>query len=198
MTANDSSTGGYLAPVNATLADDDALEDQLQALVVGVTGLGGTMVRPRWQATMPEHPEPGSNWCAIGYTQATPEYTPSLVHSGAGNGSTELQAHEVLEIVASFYGPNSGKYAGVFRDGLQIAQNREALGANGMVIYDIGGCVRAPLLVNNNWLNRWDVSFRARRQVNRVYAVRNILSVEGTVTALVGSDVTESDFIVEP
>src|SRR4051812_9766277 len=55
---NDSSTGGYLSPVVASSAlQDAALDALLQQMVAGITGLPGNMVRPRWQPVTPKQPE---------------------------------------------------------------------------------------------------------------------------------------------
>jgi len=47
---------------------DAALDAVFQALVVGITGLPGTLVRPRWQPVPPTQPSVTTNWAAIGVT----------------------------------------------------------------------------------------------------------------------------------
>ncbi|OVE94454.1 phage neck terminator protein [Allorhizobium ampelinum] len=180
---NTSATGGYLAPTSTQPADDDGLEDIIQAIVVGITGLDGTLVRPRWQPNPPKQPAQNANWCAIGVTRQQPDSYGAIVHSGSGDGSDTLQRHEYLDVLASFYGPQGQAYAGLFRDGLFIAQNREAMRANGLALYEANEIIAAPTLVNTVWNRRYDLSFRLRRQIDRTYDVLNILSADGITEA---------------
>src|SRR5450830_286484 len=101
--ADDSSTGGYLAPGGATPVDDAALDAVLQGFVAGVTGLPGSLVRPRWQPTVPKQPPLDANWCAIGVTDTDPDAVPTILHNGAGNGVDNLYRNEVITVLASFY-----------------------------------------------------------------------------------------------
>lgn len=195
--ANDSSTGGYLVPSSPAPIEDAALEDVIQGIVVGITGLPGTMVRPRWQPTPPKQPPPATNWCAIGITRTYGETYAYIGHSGVGNGSDTLQRHYSLDLLASFYGPSGQLYAGLFRDGLLIEQNREVMAANGMALYEAREIIAAPELTNTQWIRRFDVPFTLRRQVNRTYPVLNLLSAEGTIHAETETHVNENDWIVQ-
>lgn len=195
--ANDSSTGGYLVPSSPAPIEDAALEDVIQGIVVGITGLPGTMVRPRWQPTPPKQPPPATNWCAIGIMRTYGETYAAIVHSASGNGSDTLQRHYSLDLLASFYGPSGQLYAGLFRDGLLIEQNREVMAANGMALYEAREIIAAPELTNTQWIRRFDVPFTLRRQVNRTYPVLNLLSAEGTIHAETETHVNENDWIVQ-
>ncbi|PXV60888.1 hypothetical protein SAMN04487785_11318 [Dyella jiangningensis] len=134
------------------------------------------MVRPRWQPTAPKQPEPSVNWCAIGVTHIDPDDYPVEVHDGTGNGQDDYAVHEALLVLASFYGPNAMSFCKVMRDGLYIAQNREALTPQGITLTDVGKPVAAPELVNQQWIRRYDVEIRFRRKVERTYPILNILS----------------------
>lgn len=175
---NTSASGGYLSPVGAAPADDLELDVLLQDAVVGVTGLPGAMVRPRWQPVTPRQPEPAENWCAIGVTDEQPENTPSIEHDPAANGPDVMTRHPVFEVLASFYGPASGHYAALLRDGLYIPQNRETLRTAGIALVSIGATISAPDLVNQQWIRRKDVRITLRRVIVRTYPVLNILSAE--------------------
>jgi hypothetical protein len=181
---NDSSTGGFLVPSSTSPAEDADLEDVVQPILVGITGLTGSLVRPRWQVDPPAQPSPVTNWCAFGVTRSQGDITGSVVHDGSGDGglgaSTE-QRHETLEILASFYGPAGQGYASLLRGGLGIAQNREALFLAGMGLIECSEITAAPALVNQNWLRRYDLTIRLRRRVDRTYPVRNLLSAHGTI-----------------
>lgn len=180
MSGTTSATGGYLAPLAADL-DDDGLSDVLETAVAGITGLPGQYVRPRWQATPPTQPDPTVNWVALGILAGTPDYSPYIRHDGTGDGTSTSQRHEDFALMASFYGPGCRGLAAVLRDGLYIDQNRETLRANGIALVDIGAITAVPDLVNNQWINRCDVTVNFRRRVDRTYAVLNILSASGAL-----------------
>jgi hypothetical protein len=178
----DSSTGGYLSPAVASPPLEDAALDALfQQMIVGITGLPGSMVRPRWQPTVPKQPEATVNWCALGITVQTPDAGPSITHNPAGDGSDTYVRHEAIEVLASFYGPNAKQCAHQLLDGLAIPQNLEQLKANDMQSVDTGEIRPAPDLVNEQWIRRFDVMLNFRRKVTRSYAVLNILSAGVTI-----------------
>lgn len=179
--AIDSSTGGYLTPVGVQPIDDAALDLVLQGYVVGVTGMQGAMVRPRWQPMVPKQPAVDVNWCAIGVQDTDRDAVASIQHNPAGEGSDILRRNEVLTILASFYGPGAKGLATLFADGIQIAQNQEAIAAEGLAFVDSDRVIAAPELLNEQWIRRYDLSFRLRRQVVRNYAVLTVESVQATV-----------------
>ena len=195
--ANDSSTGGYLAPfVTTPPTEDGDLDAQLQALVVGITGLDDTLVRPRWQPVVPKQPGRTIDWCAIGVITTAPDDTAAIIHtSAAGVEQDTLQRHEVIEVMASFYGPNANGYLARLRDGLSIAQNREALQAQGLGFIATDRTTKAGDFVNQGWIGRSDIVLRFRRIVTRTYAVLDIASSTGTVLSQEAGD---TPFNVEP
>lgn len=176
-----SSTGGYLAPVGEQPIDDAALDAVLQRYVSGVTGLPGAMVRPRWQPTVPKQPAVDVNWCAIGVQDDEQDPVASIIHDPTGEGSDTLQRNEVLTVLASFYGPGAKGLARIFADGIQIPQNQEAIAAEGLAFVDSDRVIAAPELLNEQWIRRYDLSFRLRRQVVRTYAVLNVESAQATL-----------------
>lgn len=195
MTANTSATGGFIVPSSATPIDDDALDDALQAVVVGITGLSGSLVRPRWQLVPPQMPEITVNWCAIGVINETADQgLPTLIHDGADNGglgsSTSYQQSQ-FEVMASFYGPNARSLARLLCDGLMIAQNREAFyNMNMSLLGKPGAAVHVPELINEQWRNRVDITFDVRRKTIRTWPVENALGVQITVNEDDGSSQT--------
>lgn len=182
--ANTSATGGYIQPAStATPVADLDLDLVLQDLVVGVTGLAGEFVRPRWQPTQPRTPEVSVDWCAVGAIQTDTERGTAFVgHDGAGDGRDNLVRHEQIEALASFYGPGAARNAAVLRDGLQIPHNRAALDADGMGFVEAGPLRTVPELVNQQWLRRVDLPITLRRAVRREYPVLNILSAPVSIT----------------
>jgi hypothetical protein len=167
-------------PVPPVPIEDADLDAILQQVVTGVTGLPGSMVRPRWQPTPPKQPEPTVNWCAIGVIASTPDAFPYITHvSGAGitdPSADTFWRHELLEVLASFYGPQAKAYAGYLRDGLNLPQNCEVLVANQIAFVGTDVMRAAPDLINQQWVRRFDLPLQLNRKVQRVYAMPNILS----------------------
>ncbi|AOY96854.1 hypothetical protein BKK79_35770 [Cupriavidus sp. USMAA2-4] len=174
---NDSSTGGYLSPAAVSPPLEDAeLDAVFQQMVVGITGLPGNMVRPRWQPTVPKQPEPSVNWCALGITVQTSDAGPAISHDPAGEGSDTSVRHQEIDVLASFYGPNAKQYAQQLVDGLGIPQNLEQLKANDMQSVAEGSIRGAPDLLSEQWVRRYDVVLSFRRKITRTYAVLNVKS----------------------
>ncbi len=202
---NTSATGGPLLP-NPTPApqplEDDALDGFFQQLVVGLTGLDGTLVRPRWQAVPPNMPSISTTWVAIGVqlsqadTFAWEGHTPSA--TGAPNGADVLQRQETLDVLGSFYGPGAGNAGKLVKDGLAIAQNREKLQLAGMGLLEVGDLKAVPALINQQWYRRFDMLIRVNRTIVRTYPVLNILSAEGTITSEGSIEDLVSTFNVNP
>lgn len=178
---NTSATGGFLAPTSAAPAEDDALDDLFAELVVGVTGLDRNLVRPRWETEPSAQPAIGIDWCVINVTQSDPDANAWIGHDPAGEGTDRMQRHETLSVLASFVGPNASSLVALFRDGMAVAQNREALRARGIAFVSVGRSVLVPDFFNQQWRRRVDLPLTFRRQVNRTYPVLNLLSAEGEV-----------------
>lgn len=162
--------------------EDDDLDNVLQAMVVGITGLDPTLVRPRWQPTVPKQPEPTADWCAIGVVSSKADTYPYIEHlSGVSitdqSGDLAIR-HEELDVLVSFYGPHSKGYSGVLRDGLGIKQNLEGAQTSGLYFVGMDPARAAPELINQQWIRRWDTALVFRRIVARTYAVNNIVSAE--------------------
>lgn len=177
--ANDSSTGGYLLPADALAPEEDAELDALfQDAVRNITGLPGSLVRPRWQENPPKQPEPGVDWCAIGVMVQEPDAGPALIQEGDGSGATRSERHEEIEVLATFYGPHRSAFAGKLRDGIGIPQNMEALQTSAIGFVGCGPIRAAPERVNQQWIRRSDMLLRFRRKATRRYEVRNIAAAD--------------------
>lgn len=179
-----SATGGYLVPAVASppLEDDD-LDNLLQSMVVGITGLPGAMVRPRWQKTVPKQPEPSVDWCALGVTTQLNDAGPAIRHDPTGDGSDVYIRHQQIELLCTFYGPNAKRYAQQLADGLTIPQNNEAIGQQGMKFISAGPIRAVPELVNQQWVRRYDLPITLRRKITRTFPVLNLVSAEVSTTA---------------
>jgi hypothetical protein len=176
---NTSSTGGPLAPATPYPVDDDALDTALQSLIVGVTGLDGKFVRPRWQPIPQKRPEANINWCAIGVTADTPDDGPSITYDPV-NDVGVLTRHEDILALASFYGPLAKTFAAIARDGLSVPQNLEPLITLAMGLIETGPIVAGNELINQTWIKRRDMTLHLRRKVTRTYPITSFAS--STVT----------------
>lgn len=293
-----SATGGYILPDPnfPVLPGGLSLKQFLQTVFVGVSGLPGDLVRPRWQLNPPKSPDANINWMAIGLAKskadanaytgeslgasatgfikltcnpkpggtvtvngvlitfvfadptgsevligATPTETvqnlatfltastdPDLIlatysafyHqvsitaveigvsgndftleaassaielSGAtlSNGgvfNNQTQRHEDLEIQCAFYGPNSDDFGALVRDSLQIQQNLESLRSANMGFVEASELMHVPDLLNERWVDRYEMSVFLRREIQRVYPVLSFVSVGGNILSVVSGE----------
>lgn len=139
----------------------EATEDVLHDLVVGLTGLPGDLVRPRWQPRPPQTPSPDTSWCALGVTGR--DSPGSQLRSTADGEGWAVETHETLDVLISFYGPQASALALAVREGLRVPLNRETLRAANMALVRAGQMANAPELVNNAWLRRVDLPLTFRR-----------------------------------
>lgn len=156
--------------------EDADLDRQFQMAVVGITGIPGPLVRPRWQPIPPKTPEASVDWCAIGITQQMADAGGYIKHVGADQGHDDYIRHEDIEVLCTFYGPHAQRHAAMLRDGFAIPQNIEALNHVGIGFVDADSIRAVPELFNQQWVKRYDLQLRFRRKVQRTYAVLNILS----------------------
>lgn len=179
--ANTSASGGYLTPAGTPMPADESLENILQPMVAGITGLHSDFVRPRWQPGNPKQPEPAVDWCAIGVMSTKQDANPAIEHDGTGDGSDQYQRHQDVILLATFYGPNAQAYGQQLSDGMFVPQNSEALRALNMAFVEAGDLIAAPDLINQQWVRRYDLRIRLRRKIERTYPVLNILSADTPV-----------------
>lgn len=186
-TPNTSATGGYLRPSTKAPDDDLALDKLLASVVVGITGLPEERVTARMQestGTQPGQfrvPDAGVNWAAVGVTETTDRGPPAFRRDPSGEGSSILVRHATLELLASFYGPSSNAFAELFRDGLYVAQNREALFHQGISLLRVGEVRRLPEIDNTLRRRRSDLGATLRRKILRTYPVLNLRSAGGEI-----------------
>lgn len=194
---NDSTTGGYLLPTSDSRAplEGAALLTFIQNWIVGISGLPGNMVRPRWQTEPPNIPAEGNAWAAIGITERNPDLYPPMVHvcenATNGVGHDEQQQHEFIDILCSFYDRGvtglADSYAAQTRAGMAVPQNREPLFKAGWGFTDAGPPRPAPSLLKLTWTYRVDLRVVLRRANVRVYPIRNVLTLNGTLQPSAGN-----------
>ncbi len=191
----DSSTGGYLVPEPTTPPTyGDALENFLRGVVMGVTGGDLAHCFPRWQEEPPNLPARAANWAALGVTVDRADIYPVVQHDAGGDGADLLIRHERLEVLTSFYGPAAQDFAAMWRDGLSVAQNREALQGAGMGLVAVDEIHAVPALIKGKWIKGFDVMVQINREVRRLYPVLNLLSAAGEIrTAVVNVEFDTQD-----
>jgi hypothetical protein len=187
MSANTSATGGYLdiAPSPGRIAVEDLLHDA----IVGITGLDGTLVRPRWQPDPPKQPALDVNWCAFGIVGIDNDGV-QVIHN---DDVSYVHAERLLTVLVSFYGPGADDLAERLANGLHVAQNREQMIAHSLAFVSVGSIVPVPELIGTKWLRRVDLQIVIRkgtpREAGRV-RVLNLQSAPVIITAESGLTVT--------
>jgi len=170
-----------LPPPAPTPLATDPLHDFFQEWIAGLTGIAGTLVRPRWQPDPPNIPAETVNWIAFAIQRGDSETNAVELVDPADATTSQFRNHRILELKLSFYGPAAMDVGQLFIDGAQIAQNREILSTNSFGFMRATRLISVPELVKNKWYQRADLSAYVRQQIVRTYAVPSILSAHGTV-----------------
>lgn len=186
---NSSATGGYLLPTNTAL-DNNLLKRFMHGVIVGVTGINATLVRPAYQADSPPIPDITVDWCAFVIRNRRTVAMPWLTQ---GVSNATLGTNELFDVMVSFYGPNSMGYGAILRDGLQIPQNSDQLVAAGMAVLGSEPMQYLPELVNDRWYERTDITINMNRNLARTYDILSLLGAQGTMYF---DDVAIEDFNV--
>jgi hypothetical protein len=219
MPPNTSATGGLLLPgpgvysYDFSLISDPAywsesnptdgqpLEDLLQQIVRGMTGLPGDLVRPLWQPEPPPIPSYETDWIALGVVSADLdpgfpfewiEPPPSPVPVGADGEllGTFMIQHEIFELKCVFYGPHSDWFDALVRDAFSVGQNRELLFLAGMGLVSVGTGVLVPEYIQSRWWRRIDRSIRIHREIRRLYPILELVAAQGVILSETSPPVT--------
>jgi len=172
--AVNSSEAGSLLPTGPQPPYDNALDDLLHATLVGLTGIAGSLVRPRWQPEPPQMPDFNTNWIAFGVVRSSRDAFAYMGHQAAADGSDELQRTEELQVLVSCYGPNAHGFQELISDGLEVTQNRDALTSNNIALVECQEAVVLPALLKEKWVRRVDMTIVLRRKIIRIYPVLNL------------------------
>lgn len=158
----------------------------IQAVLVGISGIDGTLVRPQWQVEPPKSPDILVNWMAFGISVASPNANLYIETDNAG--VTRTQRMETLEIASSIYGPDALEIAALITDGFQIPNNLEGLRSAKMGFIEVSPTRRVPDLVNERFVDRIQMSIFLTREIQRVYPILSILSANGTIHTVIGNE----------
>lgn len=189
---NTSATGGYLTPaVSPAPTEDEAFEDFLQQVIVGITGIDQTLVRPGWQPDPPNQPARDQTWIAFRIMRQAAD---SYAYIDPQESSSELQRVETVEVLLSSFGPNASSALATFRDGVLIDQNRFALEQVKIGQTETGEIIPAPTIVKEKWLRRFDMTWTFRRMIIRDYPILSLISAQG----FINTEVITVPFNVEP
>lgn len=180
---NDSSTGGYIQSTIGQ-AEDQSLQEFLQGIVVGLTGLPGKLVFPLWQPETPNLPQFGTNWAAVGRgTRTRDKFSTVRHHHGpdAPNGIDFVHTTEILEVLCRFYGPAAEQNSEFLAIGFMEAQNREVLQQAGYGLVEVQDSVTVPDKLHERWTYRVDVNFRLRRAQVYSFPVLDLVAAQATI-----------------
>lgn len=171
----DSSTGGYLVSTETAFNVEHFFHD----LIMGLTGIDKTLVRPRWQPNAPVMPTSNTDWCAFGVTELLSDDTAYLSKNAVN--TADIIRHERYSVLCSFYGSNARDNIRKIRGGLEIGQNREVLFNNNFGYTTCSIATHSPELINDIWNDRYDIEFQFAREVIKAYNILDIISVQGTI-----------------
>lgn len=163
--------------------------DLITAVISATTGIPPALVRPRWQPTPPQQPPPGTLWAAVGVTRRLAEgysWQGMTTSPGTTTEALLLKRWETVEVLCSFYGPNSEDQAELFRDSLYLGQNLEALIANGFQVTGLDDVLAVPDLTNWQWIDHQDVRLTLARELDRYFPMQSLQEGNGTLDTDVG------------
>ena len=189
MAVIDSRSSGVLKPLET--ANTGEVETRLRLFVSAITGLDKSLVRKRWSQKPATQPPFGTDWCAVGVVRVRTLGNPDF-QGNKGNiqkpdsGDVVSQCHQTLFCLASFYGQNAQENADLLRDGLGIPQNNSWLQSQGLTVQNIDEATHIPEFVNQQWLDRYDLSFQIGRKLTRTFGVRTIANADFEIITEIG------------
>jgi hypothetical protein len=186
-----SATGGYLVQTETPLPGDLTFEQYIQQVFVGMLGVDGTQVRPKWQKNAAKFdPTPEDNTLMFGVTEVLPDANSFQKFDSEGN--TVMQRHEEISILCSFYGELSKQRAIQLRDAFEISQNRDALREANMGLKSISPTTNVSELKGQVWFKRVDMTIVLKRQVDKTFSVLALVGVQGTIEGQKSNDQIEN------
>ena len=161
-----------------SILEDKGLQDFLHDWIVQLSGLSAVNVRPSWQQNSVGIPDLDVDWCAFRVTDRQADVFSALVNTPVS--TVELRRHEKVTLLTSFYGPNADYRCTLFRDGMQISDNRTTLIANGYGLVSCGESLAVPELLKEKWTYRIDLKTKLIRQLVTEYPLAPVTRISVT------------------
>lgn len=181
MAVIDSRTPGVLKRLGKE--GGDAPENVVRKWMAEITGLPLNRVVRRWLPRPGTRPGIDEDWIAVGVERVQTHGTPYQrgrkgQPEDAESGDVVREVHQTLHCIASFYGPNAAQIVDDFRDAAQLFQTNAALQAQGLTLQGIAeDALQLPDLLGEQWVPRFDITFKLGRKVSRTYGVRDLVKV---------------------
>lgn len=160
-----------------------APENVIRKWMADITGLPLHRVVRRWLPRPGTRPGIDEDWIAVGVERVQTHGTPYQrgrkgQPEDAASGDVVREVHQTLHCIASFYGPNAAQIVDDFRDAAQLFQTNAALQAQGLTLQGIAeDALQLPDLLGEQWVPRFDITFKLGRKVTRTYGVRDLVKV---------------------
>lgn len=160
-----------------------APENVIRKWMADITGLPLHRVVRRWLPRPGTRPGIDEDWIAVGVERVQTHGTPYQrgrkgQPEDAESGDVVREVHQTLHCIASFYGPNAAQIVDDFRDAAQLFQTNAALQAQGLTLQGIAeDALQLPDLLGEQWVPRFDITFKLGRKVSRTYGVRDLVKV---------------------
>lgn len=160
-----------------------APENVVRKWMADITGLPLNRVVRRWLPRPGTRPGIDEDWIAVGVERVQTHGTPYQrgrkgQPEDAASGDVVREVHQTLHCIASFYGPNAAQIVDDFRDAAQLFQTNDALKAQGLTLQGIAeDAVQLPDFLGEQWVPRFDITFKLGRKVSRTYGVRDLVKV---------------------
>ena len=181
MAVIDSRTPGVLKRLGKE--GGDAPENVVRKWMAEITGLPLNRVVRRWLPRPGTRPGIDEDWIAVGVERVQTHGTSYQrgrkgQPEDAASGDVVREVHQTLHCIASFYGPNAAQIVDDFRDAAQLFQTNAALQAQGLTLQGIAeDALQLPDLLGEQWVPRFDITFKLGRKVSRTYGVRDLVKV---------------------
>ncbi len=173
MSNNSTTESGWLTPLNSEAVYDDALVEQLQQWVSGITGLPAASVIAAGPVKTSSAFTAVENGCAIAVSTLSSTGAPVIQNQEEGNA--ELWRYELIECDITFYGPEGQRYATRLRDGLTISQNIDELNRFDISAENCGDITSSFETTDNISLRINQLRVRLNRKTVRLYGIKSLV-----------------------
>ncbi len=134
------------------------VQNVLHTLLVGLSGLDKTLVRPAYQPKPPKTPDLDVTWCAFDISDDTEDAAQMI----QGVDQAQIHTEDVLSVRITVYGPGSRDLCKQIKRGLHVPDNLVWLRRHHMALVSIGTIVRLAEEHGGTWLARSDLPLTLR------------------------------------